>query len=243
MFQLDDGRPGDRRGFVHKRLLSGVKGFITSGGNPLAGVKGFVGGGGTGRAPPPRRTVSRGDRPSITTAMGKETGRQLKFGPEASRTTILDRAKKVFGFNGDDAAACLPPFRRDPRTGQCKIFAGEQSGVDDTPVGDAVMGRYGAALQPGSRVIDRAVCLPGMQLANDGLCYNKGVISNKQRMWPAGRKPLLTGGQMRAISIAATAARQVGAATKRLQSLGMLKKPMPRKTKAVVIHDDHHHHV
>jgi len=92
-------------------------------------------------------------------------------------------------------------------------------------VGDAVMGRYGAALQPGSMMIDRAVCLRGMQLGNDGLCYNKSQITNKQRMWPAGRKPLLTGGDMSAISKAARAGRRLEGATKRLQRMGMMRKP------------------
>ncbi len=75
-------------------------------------------------------------------------------------------------------------------------------------------------------VIDRAVCLKGMQLGNDGLCYNKSQISNKQRMWPAGRRPLLTGGEMRAVSIANRAARRLELTTKRLQRMGMMKKPV-----------------
>jgi len=238
MFQLDDGRPGDRRGFVHKRLIRGVKGFITSGGNPLAGVKGFITPPHLDRAPPVRRTLERTltARPGPESGREKEAGRMLKFGPEP--TSIFKRAKRVLGFNGDDNG-CIAPFRRDPRTGQCKIFAGEQSGVDDTPIGDAVMGRYGAGLTPGMMVIDRAVCLPGMQLGNDGLCYNKGQISNKQRMWPAGRKPLLTGGEMNAINVASRAARRVEGATKRLQGLGLLKKPTRRK--AAAIPHAHHH--
>jgi len=97
-----------------------------------------------------------------------------------------------------------------------------------TLVGEAVMGQYGAALVPGSQIVDRAVCLPGMQLGNDGLCYNKANITNKQRMWPAGRKPLLTGGDMRAISTAARAGRRLELATKRLQKMGMMKKPAGR---------------
>jgi len=91
------------------------------------------------------------------------------------------------------------------------------------------MGRYGAALEPGSQMIDRAICLRGMQLGDDGLCYNKSQITNKQRMWPAGRKPLLTGGDMRAISIAARAGKRLEGATKRLQRMGMMKKAAPRR--------------
>lgn len=90
------------------------------------------------------------------------------------------------------------------------------------------MGQYGAALIPGSHIIDRAVCPRGTQLGNDGLCYNKSQITNKQRMWPAGRKPLLTGGDMRAISTAARAGRRMELATKRLQKMGMMRKPARR---------------
>jgi len=248
MFELDGGRPGDRRGFVHKRLLRVAGGIVSN--LPVVGtpfrvarqaVSLIAGGRGPARAVQPRSQVARS---SLSSAMGKETGRQLKFNG-GGRTTILDRAKAFVGFNGEED--CVPPFRRDPGTGKCKLFVGERAGPNGgAPVGDAVMGRYGAALQPGIMTIDRAVCLPGMQLGDDGLCYNKSQISNKQRMWPRGRKPLLTGGQMRAISIAAGAAKTVEKTTKRLQELGMLKKPMPRRTKAkataVVVHDVHDHH-
>jgi hypothetical protein len=143
------------------------------------------------------------------------------------------------------------PFRRDPRTGKCKIFLGERSGRDDDrlpngdgnggrpPVfadgdaGEAINGRYGLAMVPGNMVIDRALCRRGQTLGNDGLCYEKSTLNNKQRMWPAGRKPLLTGGDMRAISIANRAGTRMDAATKRLQKMGMMKKPAaPRKAPA-----------
>lgn len=127
---------------------------------------------------------------------------------------------------------CRWPKRMDPRTGTCRVFLGEQSGpngdddngVPTTEVGEAVMGRYGAALEPGIMNIERAVCLAGMQLGKDGLCYNKGAITNSQRLWPRGRRPLLTGGDMRAIGQAARAANKLTRTTKRLESMGMIKK-------------------
>lgn len=66
-------------------------------------------------------------------------------------------------------------------------------------------------------------CGPGAVLGMDGLCYDRRAISNRQRMWPKGRKPLLTGGEMAAISKAARAARRVNSTRKRLKKLGMLK--------------------
>ena len=261
---LECGRPGDLRGFVHKRLLGAVGGFIRGG--PLGALGGFVAGGRprvptlqpqqVQLGPPPilvrapaRPTIPRTAtaRPSRLTAAGKEMGKELKFGGDGGGIGgvvggIAERFRRlagggprrgVEGPTGGDG--CILPWRWDPRTQSCKIFAGQQTGVDPTPMGEAVMGRYGAGLQPGNMVIDRAVCLRGMQLGNDGLCYNSGQITNKQRMWPAGRKPLLTGGDMRAISVAARAGRRLEGATKRLQRLGMMKKPARRAA-------PHHHH-
>lgn len=205
------GRPGDERRFFHKKLLSSVLPVATKflgGAAEGLGTKLFGGG-----RPPARPTLPRTmtARPSEFSAAGRELGKIAKFA----------------NGNGGEKAGCIWPLRRDPRTGACKLFIGERSGPDDVaqPVGDALNGRYGAALTPGVMTIDRSVCLPGMQLGNDGLCYNKGQITNKQRMWPAGRRPLLTGGDMRAISIAASAGRKLERTTKRLQKIGLMKKP------------------
>ncbi len=84
-------------------------------------------------------------------------------------------------------------------------------------------------MTPGSRIVDRAVCLPGMVVAKDGLCYNRSQIKNSERMWPRGRRPLLTGGDMRAISIAARAASRMTRTAVRLQEIGLIKKPIARK--------------
>jgi hypothetical protein len=106
-------------------------------------------------------------------------------------------------------------------------------------MGQATMGQYGAALVPDSVPSIRRDCtfggtIRGMILGSDGLCYNKGQISNKERFWPRGRRPLLSGGEMRAISIAARAASRVQRTTAKLESIGMLKKKssggyLPRK--------------
>ena len=92
-----------------------------------------------------------------------------------------------------------------------------------------VMGRYGAGVIAGSEIIDRATCPRGAHLGNDGVCYNKGVISNKQRMWPTGAKPLLTGGEMNAIRTATTARGRVARAAGRL---GIVAKAPRRRTPA-----------
>lgn len=219
-------RPGDERGFVHKKIFGGIKQlasialpFIPGGGIATQIAGRLIGGGRGGQRTAPARAVLPAQltsRPTAQGVAGQELARGLKFG------------LNIGGPNGDDG--CIFPWRRAP-DGQCRLFIGDRPGPDaDVPVGEAVMGRYGAGLSPGSMVIDRAVCLRGMQLGNDGVCYNKAQISNKQRMWPAGRKPLLTGGDMRAISIASRAAHRFEKTEKRLQAMGMLKKPRARRS-------------
>ena len=208
------GRPNDQRGFIHKKLLGGIskiaKFVPIPGSDLISQITGRLAGGGraAGRALVPRTTTAR-----VTTVSQaeKEVGRQLKFSEVGSTT-----------------GPCNPPLVRGP-TGLC-VFAGSPLGSDPALgiPGQAVMGQYGAGEAPGSMIVDRAVCRRGMQLGNDGLCYNKSQISNRERMWPAGRKPLLTGGDMRAISTAARAGRRLELATKRLQKMGMMKRPARR---------------
>jgi len=225
--------PNDRRYFVHKKLLglgkAAVRTFVPGGGAALDIASQFIGGGREAttprRAPPVRRPTARTltARPSQFSAAEKEAGRIVKFAEMAITRGRSDR--------------CIWPTRPDPVTGECKVFVGDRPGRDTRPletgpgvaVGEAVMGRYGAALEPGSRIIDRAICLRGMQLGNDGLCYNRGQIKNSERMWPRGRRPLLTGGEMRAISIASRAAGRLTRTAVRLHEIGLIKKPVARK--------------
>jgi len=65
-------------------------------------------------------------------------------------------------------------------------------------------------------------------VGKDGLCYNRKSLTNKERMWPRGRQPLLSGGEMRAIAIAAAAGKKFERTQKRLQAIGMIKKPAAR---------------
>jgi len=87
------------------------------------------------------------------------------------------------------------------------------------------MGQYGAGMVPDVEMIKRASCLRGMVLGSDGYCYNTSQLSNKERMWARGRKPLLTGGDMAAISKAARAAGRLQRTQKKLEKIGLLKKP------------------
>jgi len=209
--------PGERRNFVHKRLIRAASGFVTSGFNPLAAASGFLRGGG---APPTLQSEAiRVALPAIT----RTKGRAIKFGaaPVATPMASLSRkgihkarhkAQKIalkLGLPDPGHGSAKHSLVRVPQStdcgfgrvwdevaGKCVFGLGEQAGRDDTPIGDAVMGDYGAGEMPGNMVVNRAICRPGMVLGDDMICYNKSQISNRQREWPRGRRPLLTGGDM-----------------------------------------------
>ena len=244
MFREEGWRPNDQRAFVHKSFIGRAIGGAVKRFVPAVGIAtGIVG---TARSifrSPARQTVSRTTTARSTTrgAQEKELGRSLKFGggDDITPTTLVPPGGGggVSPCRTGESARCCRLRNGDFNDQaqwqrECGV-AGNGAAVPSAPVGDAVMGRYGAALQPGVQMIERSVCLPGMQLGNDGLCYNKGAITNAQRQWPRGRKPLLTGGDMRAIAIASRAGSKLDRTTKRLRALGMMKAlPKPRKAPA-----------
>lgn len=236
MFREDGYRPSDVRGFLHKskfgKFVTGaVKTLV-----PAIGVATEVAGVAKSIFRPARATVPRTStaRPTIRGEQGKNFGRELKFAAEPRLTVStvqplqpFDAAPRRKGLRRGLAGGngCPEPLILSPQ-GNC-IAPTSPRGAE-LFMGEATMGRYGAAEIPGTQIIDRAVCRAGTTLGDDGLCYGKGTITNSQRMWPRGRRPLLTGGDMRAISIAARAGSKLERTTKRLRSLGMMKA-LPRR--------------
>lgn len=233
-----NGRPNDQRGFLHKSFIGKAIGKVAKTIVPGVGVASEVVSFGRQvfAKQKARPTVSRSltARPTLAGAQGKELARNLKFAGPATSIPTFARARGIGPVKKRGLAPppCDFPMVRDAE-GRCREPTSGALGGEQFGVGEAVMGRYGAALEPGSQIVDRAVCLRGMQLGNDGLCYNKGAITNAQRMWPRGRRPLLTGGDMRAIGIATRAGSKLDRTTKRLRALGMMKAlPAPRKRPA-----------
>ena len=251
MIMSDHQPPNDRRNFVHKKLFGAAKGFVKSGFNPLGAAAGFLGAGDTAPKREAQKQAGRGAKLGLAPGGG---------GFRGLGRTALDRFKRPgmattlpFPIAAPRSFVSLPPLPGpdpcpipftcpDPVTGRCVPCLGEQVGRDDQPIGDAVMGRYGAGEVPGNMVVNRAVCRSGMVVADDGICYNKSQIMNSQRQWPRGRRPLLTGGDMRAISTAARAGARLERTTKRLQKIGLMKKPPPRRKLITSGPTDHHHH-
>ena len=220
---IHNGRPGDVRNFVHKKIFGGITGAI--GGFFRGGPIGALGGAIQG--------VERAGRqgpPSVIPQTTVFPGSQGFAKPCAT------------GFFLNSQGQCVPLVTR--QSPGAKGFFERTIPFGETgfqEFGEAVMGQFGAALEPGFRDTSTAVCPRGTVLAVDGLCYNKRDIKNSERKWPRGRKPLLTGGEMRCISIAAGAAKRLERKTKQLQSLGMLKKPSTSRRRALP--SGHHAHV
>ena len=235
----------DVRGFVHKKIargvVGGVTGFIRGGpGGAVGGaVSGFVGGGAPAATVCPpgfNPTAAGGCAPrSVTLRAPAFTRgiRALRGGgqldiieprgvPLVPQPGITGFIKRIIpgGDTGFDAPgpAVMPPT----------------AGVPMGAPGLATLGRFGAAVEPTFRSSTIRDCPRGMVLAVDSLCYSRRDVRNSERFWPRGRRPLLTGGEMRAISTAASAARKLQRKQKDLQELGLLPKPTARRKKGAV---------
>jgi len=84
------------------------------------------------------------------------------------------------------------------------------------------------------------LCLPGDVLGKDGFCHKKGSIPNKEREYPRGRRPLGTPGEMAALAKAASFGRRMERTVKRMQSIGVLKKPKSSSRRRITSAAQHH---
>ncbi len=162
--------------------------------------------------------LPQAQRPSSMSTLGKITG---------ALTTVLSggAANPLAGGSCPPGSRRIPPF-----IGPCVNTPGGPvtGGGVVLSQGEAVMARYGAALVPSSEAITVRRCPRGAVLAKDGYCYNKSQIRRGDRMWVPGRKPLLTGGEMNALTVAARVTSKIEAKTKALQRMGLMKKPASR---------------
>jgi len=225
-------RPNDQRNFVHGRIGRAIGGFI--GGGPGGAVTGFltggVGGGGTSAG-----TIAQRAQNQLLASFGLPAKGGESFGsyfrnfsvPQNIQNQILNALGMSGNGNGPGPVDCsFDPRLEDRGRGFCEGIS--PSGG----MGELRKGRYGPAEEPFFETRNVRSCLAGFVLGDDKLCYKKGTISNKQRLWPKGTAPLLTGGQMKAIRVAAGAGAKLERTTKRLQKIGLMKKPAPRRPAA-----------
>jgi len=251
MLPICNGCPNDERAFVHKRIIGGLKGFVTSGFNPLAAASGFLtAGGGAKSLPIATQPLSIAQQAAAITGVGfVGTAAQIRRKVQIAQHALHGHFQKASTIESHVSGVvpglplvasgdgCVFPMRRDPLTGDCRVFLGTQSGRD--PVaggGEVVMGRYGAAMAPGMELVQTSRCLPGDVLGDDGLCYPKRNIKNSDRMWPKGRKPLGTPGELAALSKAAAFGRRMKSTVKSMEKIGVLKKPSRGRSAAAVHH-------
>ncbi len=235
----------DVRGFVHKRIggaiVGGVKGLIRGGPAGIIGgaVGGFIGPGGgpAGACPPGFNLGPGGCVPAVAKVPGVRgfLQRTIPGGATGFETTLPVLSPFQQRIAREQAARVA---RGEPAIvtpgGMRVIDPGAQLPSPQIGTGLATLGRFGAAVEPTIRMQDIRECPRGMVLAVDSLCYSRRDVRNSERFWPRGRRPLLTGGEMRAISTAASAARKLQRKQKDLQELGLLPKPTARRRKGAV---------
>jgi len=216
--------PGDQRGFVHKRIFGGIKGAIGGilKGGLGGGISGLLGGIVGGGRPVSRTIVPQVDPcpPGFFIGAGGQcVPRSVPGGRLISGGRIVE----------EQLPARLFPTPPTPPGARPLALPARAVGV----TGEAVLGQFGAGFEP--EVFDTMVrrCPRGAVLGSDGVCYNRRDLRNDERFWPRGRRPLLTGGEMRAISTASSAAKKLQRKQKQLQQLGLLKKPATRSRPAL----------
>lgn len=196
-------KPGDERGFIHKKIFKTI--------SRIAPIIPGIGG-----------TISK-----VTSFLGGGGAPQVlnRFPQQPFQLPHSTPTK----FSG--SKPCAPGTVRSSASGICVAPA---SPVGTSPTlgiaMEAVNGRYGPAQVPISVARERRECEAGMVLGKDGLCY--ATLPNRFRLYPRGRRPLLTGGDMRAISRAASAGRKLANTRSDLTAIGMLKAPARKRRRA-----------
>jgi len=230
--EIGHGRPCDERAFLHKKIFGGISklaGIASGLGIPGVSTAAGLVSGVTGRLAG-RRAMPTVQIPTVTQipAVPQTFAPRLPVAstiPGGNKiVSLVEFAPRGFRPGGGDSGPCQAPLIRGPQ-GLC-IAPTSPLGASRLG-GDAITGRFGAGVIPGSRIVDVATCPSGMALGKDGLCYDH--LANRDRLYPRGRRPLLTGGEMKAISKAAGAARKLERAKKNLERIGLMKKGTSRR--------------
>ena len=194
--------------FVHRRLIGAARGAFT-GGIPGA-IGGFVEGGRQDRSPVLTRT------PAVTAPGGPGSPTSTAISGSCPHGHVRDARGRCRKTGIEGAVERLLP-------------GGDTGFAPDDMFGAAVMGRYGAALEPAHIPSERLRCPSGTVLGRDDLCYNRRDLKKSERKWPPGTKPVLTGGQVNTL-------RKAQRIQERMKKLGLTGAPHThrRKTKKLL---------
>lgn len=239
-------RPNDERHFLHKRIIGIAESFLPGGGIPrqiIEAIGGGGSGGGGGAFDPITFTGNGGGGGGQMSLVGAPTSTIITFIKNNFSRLSHAALAAITGLTPDQVQAtyvqatggngCADPQLRRDAAGNC-VFPGSPAGG----VGEYLKGDYGPAREPFFETRNIRSCNAGQVLGKDKLCYNKGAISNKERLYPVGTRPLLTGGQMRAIGIASAAESKVRTTAVRLGIVGRAprKSSTPSGHKAKLVH-------
>jgi len=198
--------PAESRGFVHQRIIGGIGGLLSGG--PVGGIAGFLGGGGGGGGVIPTGSTD------FSSNIGPAPAAPIRMRPQGIAPS---RFTMPFGL------PCIPPTRKDPITGECKMFLGEVPGPDEAPR-TRLNGQFrGAQHHPHAPVqVATTVrrCGPGHVLSWEGMCVSKRDIRNSDRMYPKPPRPLGTRSELKAVRVASSFGRRLKSNEKRLKKLG-----------------------
>jgi len=187
--------PNDVRHFFHRRLIGAATGFVTGG--PLGALAG------------------------LTKAQRGRARRAAKLSPNGQRLTGPNRT----------AAGCVAGSKYNARTDTCELPRSGVVGAVQRFLPGGASGfeggtRAGSGIYaPELEALEVRRCFPGDILGKDGFCHAKGSIPNKERAHPRGRRPLGTPGEMAALAKAASFGKRMESTVKRMQKIGVLKKP------------------
>lgn len=209
---INGTRPGDERRFLHKKIFGGISSIAGLVGNVIPGAS--LVSGITGALAGKKQAIPQSFPQGISTAAGIPIGTSFQPGG----------GLQFIGPKGN--GPCAPGTVMGPK-GVC-VSPKSPLGRERLQ-GQAVMGRFGPAAVAEDEIRSVAVCPTGMVLGKDGLCYDH--LPNRDRLYPRGRRPLLTGGDMRAISRARRAGNRLATAKSDLIAIGMLKPAGPRRRK------------
>lgn len=128
------------------------------------------------------------------------------------------------------AGACPGLFSVRGPDGRCINLGSALPGGDpfitpqfeDGQAGQPVLGRFGPAMTPVALPQTRLRCLPGQVLGRDNLCYEE--LKRKERKWAPPTRPLLTGGEVSALTKAASASGRIQTKIKALRKSGLFPK-------------------
>jgi len=186
-----EGRPGDVRGFVHRRIIGGIGGAI--GGLITGGPLGALAGGLRGfSATPAINAVPQAATcpPGFVSVGGQCVPR---FTAASAQPTTLLARPRILGTGGGVAAQFGGQNGAfdDPTIAQ-RTARRSMGLAEDPAAGVAVMGRFGAGTEPEIFMTDTRRCPRRSVLGVDGICYNKRDI---RRRGSAGDQCCQLGGQ------------------------------------------------